>query len=392
MPEKMQIAEVTDKKTKEEFLRVPKIIYKDDKNWIPHLETDIKAVFDPEKNQQFNNGTLKRWILKDQNGRLVGRIAAFVNNDIAYSYKQPTGGFGFFECINDRDAAFLLFDTAKKWLSKVGMEAMDGPINFGEKDRYWGLLVDGHNKETPYLMSYNPPYYKSFFEEYGFKIYYEQYVYRIYAGTALPPVMERKFQRVNENQGYHFEHLKLKHIDKYAKDFMTIYNKAWSNAHENFQPMTEENAIQTFRKMRHVVKEELVFFAYHNNEPVAFFVSMLEINQILKHLNGQMDLWGKIRFLYYKWRGVCRDIYGIVFGVIPEYQNRGLESGLIMSLRNKIIPKKYYKSMLIAWIGDFNPKMIKLMEHIGAKREFTLITCRKLFDDAKTFERHPVIN
>ncbi len=387
----MEIIKVADNNTEKEFIRVPYVIYAEDSNWIPHLESDVKAVFDLEKNQAFNAGEVCRWILKDSNGRLIGRIAAFINENLAYTEKQPTGGVGFFECINNQQAAFLLFDTARKWLEEKEMLAMDGPINFGEKDRFWGLLVDGHDNDPPYLMNYNPPYYQELFEAYGFQNYYEQYVYSIYANTRLPPVIEKKFQRLTQSQGYHFEHLKIKNIDKYAVDFMTIYNKAWSKAHKNFKPMTKEKAIKTFQRMKPVVDEELIVFAYHHGEPVAFFINILEINQILKYIKGKMNWLGKLKFLYYKWRGKCRAIYGLVFGVVPEYQNRGLESGLIMTFRNIVIDRGYYNSLIINWIGDFNPKMVRLMDHIGAKRDYTLITYRKLFSDDLEFERHAVI-
>ncbi len=387
----MEIITVADNKTEKAFLRVPYFIYAEDSNWIPHLESDVKAVFDPGKNQAFLAGEVCRWILKESNGRLIGRIAAFINENLVYTEKQPTGGVGFFECINNQQAAFLLFDTARKWLEEKGMHAMDGPINFGEKDRFWGLLVDGHDNDPPYLMNYNPPYYKELFEAYGFQNYYEQYVYRIHANTQLPPIIEKKFQRLTQSQGYHFEQLSMKNIDKYAGDFITIYNKAWSKAHKNFKPMTKEKAIKTFRRMKPVVDEELVVFAYHHGEPVAFFVNILEINQILKHIKGKMNWLGKLKFLYYKWRGKCRVIYGLVFGVVPEYQNRGLESGLIMTFKDIVISRGHYKSLIINWIGDFNPKMVRLMDHIGAKRDYTLVTYRKLLRDDLEFVRHAVI-
>ncbi len=387
----MEIIKVADNKTEKEFIRVPYFIYAADNNWIPHLESDVKAVFDSGKNQAFSAGEVCRWTLKDSSNKLIGRIAAFINKNLAYTEKQPTGGIGFFECINNKEAAFLLFDTARKWLEEKGMHAMDGPINFGEKDRFWGLMVDGFADEPPYLMNYNPPYYKELFEAYGFRNYYEQYVYRIYANTQLPPVIEKKFQRLTQSQGYHFEHLKIKNIDKYAVDFITIYNKAWSKAHKNFKPMTKEKAIKTFEHMKPVVDEELVVFAYHHGEPVAFIINILEINQILKYVKGKMNWLGKLKFLYYKWCGKCRVIYGLVFGVVPEYQNRGLESGLIMTFRNIVIDKGYYNSLIINWVGDFNPKMVKLMDHLGAKRDYTLITYRKLFGDDLAFERHAVI-
>lgn len=388
----MQIIEVTDRKAEEAFLRLPRMINKDNPRWIPHLDHDVAAVFDPKKNPQFQSGTLCRWILTDGNGNTIGRVAAFINEKLAYTYKQPTGGMGFFECINNKEAAFRLFDVCREWLQARGMQAMDGPINFGEKDRFWGLMVEGNEKETPYLAPNNPAYYRELFEAYGFQDYYQQFIFSLTSDIQLPPIIEKKFERLTETQGYHFENLHKKNLEKYAEDFMTIYNKAWSDAHESFEPMTREKAIRTFKRMKHVVDEELVIFGYHHGEPVAFFINILELNQIFRYLNGKLNWLGKLKFLYYKWRGKCRVIYGLVFGVIPEYQNRGLESALIMSLKNRVVPKGYYKAMIINWIGDFNPKMVKLMDHIGTEKAYTLITYRKLFSDEIAFERHPVLD
>ena len=158
----MVITEVNNKKTQKAFLDVARVIYKDDKIWVCPLDNDIEAIFDPAKNNFHQHGKCTRWVLTDDSGKLIGRIAAFINNKKAYNYEQPTGGIGFFECIDNEDAAFLLFDTAKKWLSENGMQAMDGPINFGENDNFWGLLVEGFTPPS-YGMNYNPPYYQAFF-------------------------------------------------------------------------------------------------------------------------------------------------------------------------------------------------------------------------------------
>ncbi len=388
----MNIVEVKGKRSKRDFLKLPGIIYRNNPNWIPHLDKDIEAVFDTRQNPQFKSGELKRWVLYDNRGSPAGRVAAFINSNIAYTYRQPTGGTGFFECINDRQAAFMLFDTCKDWLAERGMEAMDGPVNFGEKERYWGLLVDGFDKAPPYLMNYNPPYYKDLFEAYGFRNYYNQFVYRINTNAKLPPILEKKYERLINTQGYRFEHLKLKNIEKYAEDFMHIYNDAWSKVHQNFQPMTRERALQTFSRMKDVFDEDLVIFGYHNDRPVAFFISIPELNELFRYVNGKLDLWGKVKFIYHRWRGKCETIYGLVFGIVPEYQNRGLESALIMSLKNKVCGQEKYKYMYITWLGDFNPKMIRIVEHIGSTRAFTLTTYRKLFDENAVFERHPVID
>jgi hypothetical protein len=161
---RMQIIPVNDDKTKKDFLKVPQLIYKDDENWICPLEQDIEQTFDPKKNHFFEHGICTRWILKNDANQLIGRVAAFVNHKKAHQYDIPTGGMGFFECIDNTDAAFLLFDTAKEWLKAQGMQAMEGPINFGENDSFWGLLVEGFTPiirliTTTYLrlMALKPP-------------------------------------------------------------------------------------------------------------------------------------------------------------------------------------------------------------------------------------------
>jgi len=387
----MQLIEVNDRKTVREFLDLPRKIYAGDPYWIPHLEKDVETVFSPGQNLQFQHGEAIRWILKDSDGVVIGRVAAFINNNLAYTFDQPTGGMGFFECINHKDAAFMLFDACKNWLEARGMEAMDGPINFGERERFWGLLLDGRGKYPPYLMSYNPAYYQDLFESYGFKNYFNQFVYQIHTDTILPPVIERKINRLTENEGYRFEHIQLRNIEKYAEDFMTIYNKAWGASRENFSPMTKKQALNIFAGMKRVIDPEVVIFGYHRDTPVAFLINIPELNEIFRYVNGKLNLAGKLKFLYYRWSGKCRTIYGLVFGVIPEYQNRGLESALVMTLKRITQKSNRYQSMYIVWLGDFNPKIIRIVEHIGATRAFTLATYRKLFDENAPFERHPLV-
>ena len=160
----MQLAEVKDRKSRKLFHQVPRIIYKNDSNWTCPPDGMVEAIFDPDKNKTFKNGKAIRWILFDENGNLAGRIAAFVNLNTAHTYEQPTGGCGFFECIDNQAAANILFNAAAEWNKNQGMEAMDGPVNFGENYVNWGLLVDGFMPQG-YGMPYNPPYYKKLFEQ-----------------------------------------------------------------------------------------------------------------------------------------------------------------------------------------------------------------------------------
>jgi len=162
----MQLIEVTTPSLAKDFLRVNVTINKNTPHYIIPLEKDVNEVFDPKKNKAFRFGEATRWILKNEKGELIGRIAAFVNK----KYKNkgddgPVGGIGFFDSINDQAAADMLFDVAKHWLLQKGMEAMDGPINFGERDRWWGLIIEGFQSPL-YCMNYAQPYYQPLFENY----------------------------------------------------------------------------------------------------------------------------------------------------------------------------------------------------------------------------------
>src|SRR4030042_5322549 len=127
----MQIIEVKTPNDKKEFIDFPKRLYKEDSYWVCPLDAHIESLFDPELNYLFKHGEAVRWILKDDNGKTIGRIAAFIDRVRSSVYNQPTGGVGFFEVTDNRDAAFALFDAGKIWLADRGMEAMDGPVNFG---------------------------------------------------------------------------------------------------------------------------------------------------------------------------------------------------------------------------------------------------------------------
>ena len=172
----MQVFEVSTKSDKKEFIDFSKRLYKKDPYWVCPLDSEIESVFDPSKNKSFSHGEANRWLLKDENGITIGRIAAFVDLMRSAANNQPTGGIGYFEVTENREAAFALFDTARNWLKMRNIEAMDGPVNFGENDTNWGLLVEGFI-QPGFGMAYNMKYYKKFFEEYGFQNYFEQLSY-----------------------------------------------------------------------------------------------------------------------------------------------------------------------------------------------------------------------
>ena len=201
----MQIIRIESAEDERIFLRVAEELYRHDPKWIRPLNKDILDTFNPEKNKAFRFGKAARWVLLNEEGKPSGRIAAFVNS----KYKNkgdtgPAGGIGFFECINDQDCANLLFDNARHWLLKEGMQTMDGPINFGERDRFWGLVTGGF-MEPLYAMNYNPPYYVTLFEEYGFKPFYHQICLSFDPKSALTQKVIDKHRQLAADPDNHAE-------------------------------------------------------------------------------------------------------------------------------------------------------------------------------------------
>jgi hypothetical protein len=361
----MKTIEVADKWSVDQFLQLPFTIYKDDPNWVCPLFNDIECVFDPEKNNFFSFGQCTRWILVNDEGKTIGRIAAFINNKKAYKEAVPTGGCGFYECIDDYNAAKILFDQAKSWLAINGMQAMNGPINFGENDMWWGLLVDGFTSPF-YGMNYNPTYYKSHFEEYGFKVKYEQISNRVDVRIGLREKVKKISNWVISKRGFIFKPFTYKDLDQFAKDFKEIYNDAWKDF-ENFTEVTDLTIYETLRKIKPVMDPNLIWFAYSDKgEPLAFVMILPDANELFKNLNGKLDLIGKLKFLWNKMTIKHTRMRAVVMGTKEKYRNQGLESCLFMKLQEYTRPLIHYKELELSWVGDFNNKMLALQEAIGA--------------------------
>jgi hypothetical protein len=388
----MKIIEVTSPEHIREFLLFPVELYRHEKKWIRPLDKDIESVFDPEKNKTFRHGECIRWILKRADGKTIGRVAAFVNEKtVKKGNDQPTGGMGFFDCINDQKAAFLLFDTCKAWLQSKGMEAMDGPINFGSRDRWWGLLIEGFENEPNYQCNYNFAYYKDFFEAYGFQVYFYQYTYARSVVGPLDPRLAEKAKITANNPDYEFRHIRKDELDLLPEYILKVYNAAWANRSENPE-LTMAQAKIIVKQMKPILDIKLIYFGFYKKEPVSFFISLPEINQIFKHVNGKLDLIGKAKFLWHTLRRTNKKAFGILFGIVPEHQGKGLDGAMVMAAR-QVLQEDYnrYDFYEMNWIGDFNPKMINVVVQVGALISKKHATYRKLFDETKPFKRAPIL-
>lgn len=385
----MRIAEVTDKRSARAFLNVPKILYKEDDTWVCPFDKEIASIFDPKKNVYFEHGEASRWVLYDDKNYLIGRIAAFIDHNTSGNYDQPTGGTGFFECIRNQEAANLMFDTAKEWLKDRKMEAMDGPINFGETDKYWGLLVEGFTHPS-YEIAYNPPFYQALFETYGFKTYFKQEGFHLNVKRDFPPRFVKIAEWIAQKPEYEFKHLQWKTSDQFVQDFVTVFNEAWASFKENFKPLEVSYTKKTMKKAKAIIDEEFLWIAYHKGKPIAIYLMYPDVNMILKHLNGKLTLPALIKFLYLKKKKTMTRARGVLMGVIPAFQGLGVEAGIIINLVNVFKTKPHYTEIEFSWVGDFNPKMRKIFMSVGSESAKHYITYRYLFDRNAEFKRYPI--
>lgn len=378
------------------FLRVAIDINSHDPNWVQPLDDDIESVFDPRRNELFAQGEAIRWVLNDVNGKAVGRIAAFYNQKSAAKEAQLTGGCGFFECIDNQQAANTLFDAAREWLRERGMEAMDGSINFGDRMSWWGVLAEGFTLPL-YNMNYNPPYYCALFEAYGFQNYFNQYVYLrpLREDVRLSDALLEKAERLYANPDYDFRIFDMKNLPKMAEDFMRIYNSGWAKF-EGVSPLTLDHALAMIKTMKPIVDPEVVYFAYYKGEPVGFFVMVPDLNQVIRDFKGKFGIINKLRLLSrLRGRKYVDRLSGIVFGVAAEQQGKGVEAGMIREFeryteRQREAGKEQYTSLEMMWIGDFNPVMMRMCEsYVNSTKHKRFVTYRYLFDREKPFTRCP---
>jgi hypothetical protein len=389
----MQLIEVTNKSLAEDFIRVNVLINKNNPNYIRPLDKDVHEVFNPQKNKAFRFGKTIRWILKNNNGELIGRIAAFTNK----KYKNrgddvPVGGIGFFDCINDQNAADMLFDVAKHWLMQQGMEAMDGPINFGERDRWWGLVVEGFQSPL-YCMNYNPPYYQTLLENYGFKPFFHQICLGM---DPLQKLSDKIFERhaaYEKDPAFYVKTIEKNKLEKYAEDFAEVYNAAWAG-HGGLKELKKEQVVMMFKKMKPVMDERIVWFAYKNEKPIAIFTNLPDLNQWFKYLHGKFDLLHKLKFLWVKATKRCKKFTGLVFGIVPEFQGKGIDAFIVGEAYKDVQKPDFpYSEYEMQWIGDFNPKMLNVGYSLGdVYQSRKLTTYRYLFDRTKEFKRHPILS
>ena len=342
----MTIIEVTPgQKNWRLFHRVPHVVYRNNPVWICPFESDVDGIFDPKQNKAFEEGEARCFVALDGKGVPLGRIAGFIDHKRNRIRGESIGGIGFFECVEDIEIANALYQKVEDYLSGFGVDFIDGPVNFGERDKFWGLLTNHFDQPPLYQENYNPSYYVDYFQSWGFEPLEQILTMKGLVSEIDFDRLGKIADRLKSRSPVRVETFDFNLIDKYSRDFSIAYNGSFGH-YDHFKPVTPEQVRKLMEEARRVADPALVSVAYFEEEPVGFAAIFPDINPLVKVTRGKLN-WRTIPLLLMKKMLKRRyDLKGMGFGVNPEYQSKGIYSLLIDKMGREMDREKYHHLFL----------------------------------------------
>ena len=360
--QELQVEEVKNQQDLMTFIRFSWEVYKGDRYWVPPLIKDQILKFNPS--HPFRSHSQMILFLAHRRGKIAGRIAGIIDHHYVKFHQEKVGFFGFFESIDDAEVAGILLSRVADWLKGHEMEKMAGPMNPSTNDEC-GLLIEGFDASPCLMMPYNPRYYPSLLEGFGLRKRMDLYAYFAEESSFHLDRLNRITERLRKREPrLHIRPIDLPHLDEELKIIKEIYNQAWSK-NWGVVPLTDEEINLLAKELKPLVVSDLVLFAYWEEEPIGFSVSLPDYNEVLKHLNGKIGLLGALKFLYYSKK--INKIRVMLLGVKHAFQKKGVE-GLLYIETFKRGNRKGYHQAECSWILEENVLMQHGIEAMGGRR------------------------
>jgi ribosomal protein S18 acetylase RimI-like enzyme len=325
----MRIIRVTTNDELKRFIKLPYRLYKNDKVWVPPLTSEIHGQFDKKLNPTLNHCEYSLFLLEDDH-ETIGRIAAFIDTLAVETWKEPIGLFGYYECINDKEASRMLMDAASAWLKEKGMKYIRGPWSFVSQE--WGLVVEGFTPSPTVMAPYNPEYYIELIAAYNLHKVKDLLVYYISVneGYVIPERIMTLTDNVRERYNIRTRQVNMKDYDNEVDKIIDLSNRSLIE-NWGFTSVTKEEAKAIARDLKPVIQPKGVIFAEDKNGvPVGFAITIPDVNTIIKNLNGHLLPFGWIKLLYGLPR--LRRYRMFALGVVPEYHGKGIDSLLYRAI------------------------------------------------------------
>jgi GNAT superfamily N-acetyltransferase len=355
----LRIVPVDDDRALRRFIRLPWRIYRGNSCWVPPLLAEQRRTLSPAHNPFFQHSHA-RLFLAERGGETVARIAAIENRRHLEVYADGTGFFGFFECVDDLQAARALVGAAADWVRERGLARLRGPTSFTINDEC-GLLLDAFDRPPVLLMPYNPPYYPALLEACGFEKAQDLLAYRYDVLPETPPGLVEARQRV-EGNGIRIRNVDLSRFDEELTRLHAVHSAAWA---ENWGavPLSREEIRLLAKALLPVIDPELVFLAEENGETVGVSVTLPDFNQALRHLGGRLLPVGWAKLWWHRRR--IDAVRVLIMGVLRSHRHRGIDAAFYARML-EAARRKGYRWGELSWILESNLPMRRVLAGLGA--------------------------
>ncbi|WP_229953822.1 N-acetyltransferase [Parasphingorhabdus litoris] len=372
MSSHIDIQPVTTKAQLKTFVELAYQLNGDDSHWIPPLKSEVYALLNPKKNPFFEHATVQLYLAK-KNGEAVGRISAHIDHlaleqPVEKGFGPGTGNWGLLEADSQETAAALI-DAAEKWLKSKDMHRVVAPISLSVWDEP-GLLTRGHDHSPTVMMGHHKAVYQDWIEGESYKSVKELITYHLPITDGFPPLIDRIVKSGERNSKLKLRKVEKAHFDRDAKIIMNILNDAWSD-NWGFVPLTDHEIAHVGVKLKPIVYEDLIMIAEYEGKPVAFMMTLPDLNDRTKDMNGSLLPFNWAKLLWWLKFPKSPTMRVPLMGVVKELQNSRVASQMafmmIEYIRREAVAKYGAVRGEIGWILDDNQGMVAIADAIESK-------------------------
>jgi len=354
------VEQVRSRQDMKAFLRLPWHIYRGDAHWVPPLIRDVRFKLDRDQHPFFEHAKMELFLAR-QGTEPMGRIAAIVDDRHNEFHHERTGSFGMFECVEDYEVASSLLSEAERWCREQGMNRIRGPLNLSMNDEC-GCLVEGFDSAPVIMMPYNPQYYLSFFERFGLVKAKDLYAY-LKNDIGVASRIEKLVERVKKKENVTVRPINMSRLQQELEIIIDIYNSAWK-LNWGFVPMTRNEMLLMARELKPIVEPELVLIAEVDGQPAGVSITVPDVNQVLKRLNGRIWPIGFLKFLYFKKK--ITGLRALVFGMKKGYRLKAI-SAVLYYETEKAGARLGYRWCEMSWNLEDNTLINNFDEAVGGR-------------------------
>lgn len=366
MSGEVSIKQVISKADRREFVDLVWKIYATDQHWIPPLKDEIHGLIDPKRNPWFGHGRAQFWIAQ-RNGEPVGRISAQVDDLVQEHMQAGTGQWGMFEAL-DEEAAIVLIKTAEDWLRNQKMTRALGPISISIWDEP-GLLIKGFEESPLVMMGHHRPEYRAWIEGAGYSKAKDLHTFELDIRIDMIPVIDRLIKAGEANPRIRIRDVNKSKFDQEAAIILDILNDAWSD-NWGFVPLTDDEIAYAGKKLKPIIVEDLVKIAEVDGEPVAFMITIPDLNEMIRDLNGSLLPFGWAKLLWRLHKVTTRRVRVPLMGVRKSHQGGRMASQLafmLIEFTRRVCVDKYGINVgEFGWVLEDNQGMMSIAQLPGA--------------------------